>query len=162
MHASFLTLSALAVLIAAGYYVIVTSRRFVLHQIALVSFVILGIGLQFKLLHWTGADEIIIISYFGLGLGAFLLIWTGLRNPTKTILLYQLIAGILVVFMVINHVYPVYALNELMRLLPYPIAGVTGTILLRELYVHQGEKNVVNMFLIVSIISVIGDLRRFF
>jgi hypothetical protein len=148
----------LTILIATGYYLIVTSRRFVLHLIVIASFAVKGIGSLFKILHWTGADEILMISYIGFGLGGFLLIWTGLRNPAGKLLYYQLIAGILIAFIVISSFVPVPSLGRLVHLLSYPLAAITGTILLREEYVHQGEKNVLNMYFIGAIIAVIIDV----
>src|SRR5688572_23675910 len=88
--------------ITAGYLAIKTEKRFALHRIVVASFVILAIGILFKLLHLAGADQILMISYIGQALGGFLLIWTGLRNPTGKILFFQLISGILVSLFVLD------------------------------------------------------------
>jgi uncharacterized membrane protein len=109
-------------------------------------------------LHWSGADELLLISDIGFGLGGFLLIWTALRNPTKKLLYYQLIAGFLIIFIVISSFIPLASLGSLVDLLAYPLAAITGTILLREEYVHQGEKNLLNMYFIGAIIAVITDV----
>jgi hypothetical protein len=158
MKIAFMMLSVFAV--ASGYYLVVTSPRFVLHFIVLISFVVRAIGSFFKILHWTGADELLMISYIGFGLGGFLLIWTGLRNPTRKLLHYQLITGVLIGLIVIDTFVPVDKLADLVRLVPYPLAALSGTILLREVYVHQGEKNMVAMYFIIAIIAVINDVSH--
>jgi hypothetical protein len=150
----------LVILIATGYYLIVTSRRYVLHLIVIASFAVKGIGSLFRILHWTGADEILMISYIGFGLGGVLLMWTGLRNPEQKLLYYHIIAGVLISLIVISSFVPVVALERLAQLLPYPLAAITGTIILREDYVHQGEKNILNMYFIFSITVVVSDLLK--
>jgi hypothetical protein len=150
----------LVILIATGYYLIVTSRRYVLHLMVIASFAVKGIGSLFRILHWTGADEILMISYIGFGLGGVLLMWTGLRNPEQKLLYYHIVAGVLISLIVISSFVPVVALERLAQLLPYPLAAITGTIILREDYVHQGEKNILNMYFIFSITVVVSDLLK--
>lgn len=162
MKASLLGLSVLGVLIASGYYFIVTSRQFVLHKIVIASFAVRAIGSLFMILHYPGAAEIVLASYIGFAFGGFLLIWTGLRNPTGKPLLYQLVTGILIGMIVINNFVPVKNLEDLVRFSSYPLAAFTGTILLKDTYVHQGEKNMVIMYFIVAIFAVILDVMQTF
>lgn len=162
MKFTLLMLSLLGALIASGYYLIVTSRRFILHLIVIASFAVRGIGAMFKILHWTGADELQLISYIGFGLGGLLLIWTGFRNPTHKVLHYQLITGLLIGLIMFGSFVPVNSLAELARLMIYPLAALSGTILMQEVYVHQGEKNMVIMYFVIAIIAVINDLSHFF
>jgi hypothetical protein len=126
----------------------------------IASFAVKGIGSLFRILHWTGADEILMISYIGFGLGGVLLMWTGLRNPEQKLLYYHIVAGVLISLIVISSFVPVVALERLAQLLPYPLAAITGTIILREDYVHQGEKNILNMYFIFSITVVVSDLLK--
>jgi hypothetical protein len=158
VQVSMILISVMILLIASGYFLVITSRRFVLYLVVIASFAMRGIGSLFMVLHWSGTDELLLISDIGFGLGGFLLIWTGLRNPAGKLLYYQLIAGILIAFIVISSFVPVPSLGRLVHLLSYPLAAITGTILLREEYVHQGEKNVLNMYFIGAIIAVIIDV----
>ena len=162
MTGSILFLVGLLLPISSGYFLIITSRKYVLHIIVLVGFVVRSVGSLFKILHWTGAEEILLISYAGFALGGFLLIWTGLRNPTGKMLHYQLVVGSLILLMVLNAIFPTNNFGDVARYLPYPAAGLSATILLNGTYVHQGEKNMLKMYFIVAIIAVIVDLMRLF
>jgi hypothetical protein len=146
--------------IAAGYFTAKTERRFLLHLIVIISFIVRGAGSVLKILHWTGADELLMISQVGFGLGGLLLIWTGLRNPTGGLLVYQLICGGLIVLIVLTNFFPIYELDSAIRFAPYPLAALSATIIANKTYVHQGEKNMLIMYLIGAIEAVILDLVR--
>jgi hypothetical protein len=157
-----LVISALVLPICAAYLVIKTDKRFVLHRIVIALFFLRGIGSLFKMLHLAGADQLLLVSDIGVAMGAFLLIWTGLRNPTRKLLLYQLICGVIAAIMVLNNHWPIYPLANVVRFLPYPLAALAGTIILNKLYVHPGERNMLIMYFIVAIIAVVLDLFMLF
>ncbi len=153
-------ISAVAMLIAPGYLFGKTDKRFVLHMIVIVSFFIRGIGGILKILHWTGADELLIVSYAGFGLGGLLLIWTGIRNPTGKLLQYQLICGVLIGLIVVNSFWSLNAIDNIVRFLPYPVAALSATIIMSNLYIHSGEKSILVLYFIVAIFAVTLDLFR--
>jgi hypothetical protein len=102
------------------------------------------------------------VSYIGIALGGFLLIWTGLRNPTGKVLFFQLISGILIGLVVLDRLVPIYDLASVVALLPYLLAAATGTIIFNQTYVHPAEKNMVTMYFIVSIAALLAILFRSF
>jgi hypothetical protein len=160
VQVSMIIISVIILLISSGYLVGKTDKKFLLHRVVIGFFLVRAVGTAFKILHWVGADELMAISDIGFALGAFLLIWTGLRNSTRKLLLYQFICGLLAAFMVLVNYWPIHQLASIVRFLPYPLAALAGTIILNKLYVHPGEKNMLIMYFIVAITAVILDLFR--
>jgi hypothetical protein len=116
-------------------------------------------GSIFSILHLPGASELLLISFTGTFLGAVLLIWRAFRNRQGQMLLNKLFAGSILIFQIAA----VFLLPEQaskIGLLNYPLAAIIGTVLINNQHEHEGERNILILFLMQAVLYILIEVTR--
>jgi hypothetical protein len=160
MASGFLIGSVFVVVAATMYFLIRTSTRYPLYFTVLLLYVIQSAGLVFKIMHLPGADELLMLGYAGTVCGSLLLIWKGFKNQAKEIYLYKILSGVIILAQFILAYFWPHEIYGIARILHYPIVALLGTILLKDQWEHEGEKNLMMLFVLQSLIFILNDVMK--
>ena len=146
----------------ASVYLLVKNRfQFIIYSVVLVLTFGAVIGSLFDILHLPGANELLLTGFAGTILGAILLIWKSFRNIQDQILLYKLLAGLILIFQIVSvFLWPAY--GDRVELLNYPLTAFIATVLINEQYEHQGERNILIMFMLLGLLYIVIDIVKLF
>jgi hypothetical protein len=160
MASGFLYGSVFVVVAATIYFLIRTGTRYPLYFTVLVLYVIQSVGLVFKIMHLPGADELLMLGYAGTVGGSLLLIWKGFKNQAKEIYLYKILSGVIILAQFVLAYFWPHEIYGVARILHYPIVALLGTILLKDQWEHEGEKNLMMLFVLQSLIFILNDVMK--
>lgn len=161
MHSAFIigTYSLLA--IASGYLLARNRFQYIIYSIVLVLTFGAILGSLFSILHLKGADQLLLTGFLGTVLGALLLIWKSIRNVQHQILLYKLMTGLILLFQIVSFLlWPQYA--ERTGLLNYPLTAFIATVLINEQYEHEGERNILILFMLLGLLYILTEVLKVF
>ncbi len=160
MHAAFIY-GSFSVLAIASIYLLIRNRlQFILYSVVIFSVLVQSAGAFFKILHLNGGDQLFTMGFVGMILGGALLIWKGLKNSINQILFNKLAAGILIFAHTALFFFPAAQVIRLEPLTYYPITALIATVLINDQTEHQGEKNMLILFLLQGIFQIISNLLK--
>jgi peptidoglycan/LPS O-acetylase OafA/YrhL len=146
-------------LAAASIYLLIKMRiQYILYSVVIALCLVQLAGAFFKIMHWTGADELLIVGFAGTILGAGLLIWKSIRNQGKQILFNKLIVGLMLLLQLALALFT--QARELGGLLNYPVTALIATVIINDQSEHQGEKNMMIVFLMQAVFYLVSELLK--
>lgn len=147
--------------IASGYLLVRNRFQYLIYSVVVVLTFGAILGSLFSILHLPGADELLLTGFAGTILGACLLIWKSVRNVQKQVLLYKLMTGLILLFQIMAFMlWPHYA--ERTGLLNYPLTAFIATVLINRQYEHEGERNILILFMLLGFLYILIEvLQRF-
>lgn len=151
-----------SLLTIASLYLLIRNRvQYLVYSLVLVLAFGSVVGSLFKILHLPGADELLLTGFAGTFLGAILLLWRSFRNRQGQILFYKLMTALILVSLVaFVVVWP--GESRRIALLNYPLTAFLGTILINEQYEHEGERNLIILFLLHGFLYIVIDVLKLF
>jgi peptidoglycan/LPS O-acetylase OafA/YrhL len=158
MHSAFIFGSFSIIAIASVYFLIKNRLQYILYSV--VVFLVLAnvAGAFFKIMHLTGADELLILGISGSFLGSVLLMLKSFRNKNNQFILNKLIVGILILLQLTVPFFLPSDAESFGGLLNYPITALLATVLLNDQAEHEGEKNMMILFLLQSLFYIVINL----
>jgi len=158
MNSAFVFGSFSILALASIYFLIKNRVQYILYSV--VIFLVLGqiVGAFFKIMHWPGADELLVLGVAGAFLGSVLLILKAFRNKDNRFVLNKLIVGMLIISQMVLPFSASANFQNLSGLLHYPITALLATVLLNDQAEHEGEKNMMILFLLQGIFYIIINL----
>ena len=145
-------------LFAASIYLIIRLRlQYVIYSVAIALSLLQLAGAFFKIMHMPGGDELLLVGALGTLLGAGLLIWKSLRNRFNQVLINKLVVGLLLLSQLVLAFFSLQT-HQLAGILNYPVTALIATVLLNDQSEHQGEKNMMIVFLMQAIFYIVSEL----
>ncbi|HET9486800.1 MAG TPA: hypothetical protein VFO54_05175 [Chryseosolibacter sp.] len=148
------------VAIASIYLLVQTRLQYLVYSFVILTSLLQILGYFFMIMHYPGSDELIMLGFTGSVLGAFLLIWKSVRNHSRQVLFNKLAVGLLLIFQFVISLFWTEHIDRLGPILPYPITALIATVLISDQTEHQGEKNMLIIFLLHGIMTIIFSLMK--
>lgn len=161
MNSAFIIGSYSFLAIASGYLLLRNRFQYLIYSIVLVLTFGAILGSLFSILHWNGADELLLTGFSGTILGALLLIWKSIRNVQQQVLLYKLMTGLILLFQIAAFLlWPQHA--DRAGLLNYPLTAFIATVLINGQYEHEGERNILILFMLLGFLYILVEVLQMF
>ncbi len=159
-----MSLAALIVsIIICPYFIIITPKRYYLYSLTIFLYLLASVGALFKIMHLPGADEMLKIGFTCELLAGTFLIISGNKTGDNKFKAYKIILGILlIVHLLLGIVYSylqAWDLHLLVRWLPGIIFLIAGWIIISKRTLHEGEKNLLIVILVQSIVAILSYLK---
>ena len=159
MYAAFVY-GSFSFLAAASVYFLVRMRiRYIIYSLVIFLTLLQIVGAFFKIMHMPGGDQLLILGLAGTIIGGGLLIWKSLRTSGKQVLFNKLMVGLMLLLQVALVFFPIRA-QQLGGLLNYPITALIATVLINDQSEHQGEKNMMIVFLMQAVFYLVSELLK--
>jgi hypothetical protein len=159
MYAAFVY-GSFSFLAAASVYFLVRMRiRYIIYSAVIFLTLLQIVGAFFKIMHMPGADQLLILGFAGTIIGGGLLIWRSVWNEGKGIIFNKLMVGLMLLVQLALVFFPVRA-DQLGSLLNYPITALIATVLINDQSEHQGERNMMIVFLMQAVFYIASELLK--
>lgn len=141
------------------YLVVSNKARYLIYSAVLLLLLCSVVGSLFRIMHMPGGDELLIVGLAGTVVGSVLLIWKSFRNRQDQLMLYKLLAGLILLAQIgIVYLAPHHA--EKAALLHYPLAAFIGTLLINKQYEHEGERSILILFIVQSLMYIVMEISE--
>lgn len=162
MYAAFVYGSFSFLAIACVYFLLRLRIRHVFYSGVILLTLLQIVGAFFKVIHWTGGDQLLMLGFSGTIIGGGLLIWKAVRNSRRQVMFNKLALGIILLLQIAFMLFPSPQTSRLAPLLHYPIVALAATVIVNDQTEHDGEKNMLMLFLMQSVFYIVVEiLKRF-
>jgi len=162
MYAAFVYGSLSLLAVASVYFLVRMRIRYVIYSVVVFLTLLQIIGAFFKIMHWPGGNELLFLGFAGTVLGGGLLVWKALRNTSKQVMFNKLVVGLILLLQIGLMFFPSSQTNKLGPLLHYPIVALAATVVINDQTEHQGEKNMLMLFLMQSLFYIAVEILKTF
>jgi len=156
----FIIAAHIALALVSVYFIFKMKFQPILYALAILLNIVMIAGVVMSVWHMPVGSEMMKVGMAGFVLGGVLFIWKGLKNNTGGILKYHLILGVIILVQLALVQFGPEKFLRLEMLLNYPLVGVAGTIILKEDYVHEGEKNLLIVYAFSGLIFIVNDVLQ--
>lgn len=130
---------------------------FYIYIIILVLNLVPVIGALLAIWHLPGYGQASVLGLVGSVLAGFVLVWNAVQNRRKEVKPFHLALGIVILIQVLIPFNLEQSYLHYAGLLNYPIAGLAATILINRSYTSTGERSILLLILVQSIIYVLRN-----
>jgi hypothetical protein len=160
MNATFIYGSFSFLGVAAIYLLIKNRLGYIIYSVVIFLVLLQIAGALLRILHLKGGDALLLTGLTGTMLGGVLLIWRSLQNSLHQILFTKLVAGVLLLIQCALFFLPVAQSLKIEPFIAYPVTALIATLLINDQAEHEGEKNMLLLFLFQSIFQIVFNLLR--
>lgn len=161
MKAVFLSLAYGLMIAIAVALIVKTGKRYLGYTAVIIAILCSAVGALLAILHFPGAQELLLIDFAGTMVGAAILVWSGVVNPQRRILLYKLMVGVIILLQVLGgFLWPYY--SDKLSLLNYPATAFATTVLIYRQYNNEGERNLLAVFAMQGLLYILVEVAAIF
>ena len=159
-----MSLAALIISITiCPYFILVTPVRYYLYSLTIFLYLLASIGVLLKIMHYPGGDEFLTVGLMSELLAGTFLIIAGVKSADNKFKAYKIILGILLIIHLLLGVsysfFHTWNLHMLVTVLPCATLLIAGWIIISKRTLHEGEKNLLIVILVQSIMTIVGHLK---
>ena len=158
MH-TLLTYAAFSLLAGASIFFLIKNRtQYILYSVVILLILMQVIGAFLRILHLPGAEQLLLLGVGGTLLGGVLLIWRAFSNRQGQTILNKLLVGVLLIVQIALPLLDIGSSRNFAGLLNYPVTALLATVLINRQTEHEGEKNMMILFLVQGIFYILMNL----